>query len=84
MDKRGANEGFRVLGDFVCEAIRDPAVPQAPPSKRGQNEGVRVLEEPSLNIAPIPQGEKSQCSAIGRFIRWFGKGVRNLFNAFST
>lgn len=55
MDKRGANEGFRVLDDFVCEAIPDPVVPLAPPNRRGQNEGVRVLEELSLDIAQIPQ-----------------------------
>jgi hypothetical protein len=55
MNKRGQNEGFRVLDDFVCEAIRDPAVPQAPPNKRGQNEGVRVLGELSFDIAAAPE-----------------------------
>ncbi|HTU92849.1 MAG TPA: hypothetical protein VMF69_22405 [Gemmataceae bacterium] len=44
MDKRGQNEGLRVLDDFVCEAIHNPAVPQALPTKQGQNEGMRILE----------------------------------------
>jgi hypothetical protein len=44
MEKRGQNEGLRVLDDFVCEAIHDPAVPQALSNKQGQNEGMRVLE----------------------------------------
>jgi len=45
MAKRGQNEGFRVLDDFVCEALHDPAIPQASPKNQGQNEGVRVIEE---------------------------------------
>lgn len=54
MNKCGQNEGLRVLDDFVCEAIHDPAVPQAPPSKRGQNEGVRVLADSSSQITHVP------------------------------
>jgi hypothetical protein len=55
MNKRGENEGFRVLDDFVCEAIRNPAVPQAPASQRGQNEGVRVLEDFSVEFTERPR-----------------------------
>jgi hypothetical protein len=51
MNQRGQNEGFRVLEDLVCEALPNPAIPQAPPGRRGQNEGVRVLEDFSLEIA---------------------------------
>jgi hypothetical protein len=57
MGNRGKPEGFRVLDDFVCEAIHDPAVPQAPPNKRGQTEGVRVLEELSLDTPQVPGPE---------------------------
>jgi hypothetical protein len=44
MDKHARNEGLRVLDDFVCEAIHNPAIPQAQPNKQGQNEGMRILE----------------------------------------
>jgi len=49
MNKHGQNEGFHMLSDFVCEAIRDPAVPQAPPNRRGANEGILITEELSLD-----------------------------------
>jgi len=42
---QGQNEGFRVLDDFVCEAILAPSSPHAVPTKHGQNEGMRVVEE---------------------------------------
>jgi hypothetical protein len=45
MSTQGQNEGFRVLDDFVCEAIPNPAVPQAPRDRRGQNAGAQVLSE---------------------------------------
>jgi hypothetical protein len=39
------NEGFRVLDDFVCNAILAPQVPPADPKKHGKNEGLRIVEE---------------------------------------
>src|SRR5437660_1605254 len=45
MAKRAENEGFRVLDDFVCDAILQPGIPQADPRKQGKNEGVRVIGE---------------------------------------
>jgi hypothetical protein len=57
MNKRGQNEGIRVLDDFGCEAIHDPAIPQAAPTKRGENEGARVLAELSFDGAGNPQEE---------------------------
>jgi hypothetical protein len=84
MHKGGQNEGYRVLDDFVCEAIHESTVPRIPPNQRGQNEGVRVVEELSLNTAPTPYGRKRKRSVIARFLRWIGKGVRMLFNAFSS
>ncbi len=62
MDRKGQNEGFRVLDEFVCEAIHAPGVPPAPPNKRGQNEGVRVLEELSVCTAPIAQAKEDRYS----------------------
>jgi len=62
MDKRGQNEGFRVLDDFVCQAIQDPAVPQAPRTKRGRNEGVLVLEELTPGTTPTQQANGDRCS----------------------
>jgi hypothetical protein len=35
-----------MLEDFICEAVRDPAVPQASPLKQGQNEGIHVIQQP--------------------------------------
>ena len=45
MAERAENEGFRVLDDFVCDAIHAPGIPQADPRKQGRNEGIRVIEE---------------------------------------
>jgi hypothetical protein len=45
MARRGENEGIQVLADVGCEAIHDPAIPQASPNNQGQHEGVRVMEE---------------------------------------
>jgi len=45
MPKDRKSEPFRMLEDFTCEAIPDPAFPQAAPTKQGQNEGIHVLPE---------------------------------------
>ena len=45
MANPGQNQGFRVLDEFVCEAIHPPTVPQADQTKQGQNEGMRVIQE---------------------------------------
>jgi len=42
MTNQGQSEGFRVLDDFVCEAIHDAQVPMAGPPRQGQNEGMRA------------------------------------------
>ncbi|SRR5579883_516251 len=39
------NERFRVLDDFVCNAILAAEVPLADPSKQAGNEGLRLVEE---------------------------------------
>jgi hypothetical protein len=83
MGKRGENEGFHVLDDFVCEAIHAPGVPQTPPMKRSQNEGGTVLEEIAFHGSAIPRGEERRSSALKRLIRWVGRSFRNLLNAFS-
>jgi hypothetical protein len=45
MAAEGRNEGIRVLEELDCQAILNPAVPQASPSRQGRNEGVRVIDE---------------------------------------
>jgi hypothetical protein len=45
MADRAENEGFRVLDEFVCDAIPEPGIPQADPKQQGKNEGIRVIEE---------------------------------------
>jgi hypothetical protein len=45
MAQRAENEGFRMLDDFVCEAIHDPSIPLANPAKQGRNEGMSVVVE---------------------------------------
>jgi hypothetical protein len=45
MANQGQNEGFRVLDDFMCEAINDPTIPKSALFQQGQNEGIRVVED---------------------------------------
>jgi hypothetical protein len=45
MAQRAENEGFRMLDDFVCEAIHDPVTPLAKPENQGRNTGMSVVEE---------------------------------------
>lgn len=45
MKKRAENEGFRILDDFVCDAIPDPSLTPAKPAHQGQNEGMSVVTE---------------------------------------
>jgi hypothetical protein len=60
MAKRGQNEGFRVLDDFVCEAIPNPDVPQANPKNQGQSEGMLVLQEIALDSPAQPPSKQDQ------------------------
>src|SRR5438046_2886908 len=57
MGKRAENEGFRMLDDFVCEAIHAADVPRADDRHQGQNEGMRVVEE---LVFDIPGGESKR------------------------
>jgi anti-sigma B factor antagonist len=50
MAKSGQNEGCRVLDDFVCEALADPAVPKAAPTSRGRNEGMQLLQSVDVTV----------------------------------
>ncbi len=45
MATRAENEGFRMLDEFVTDAILEPGVPRADPQKPGKNEGIQVIEE---------------------------------------
>jgi hypothetical protein len=52
--KPGENEGFRVLEDFVCDAIPGPGISTDGPCARGENEGVDVQWELVVNASPDP------------------------------
>jgi hypothetical protein len=63
MNHKGRNDGFRVLDDFVCEAIHSPDVLLADEQHKGQNAGSRVVEELSFDASgdkPGPQGDQSE------------------------
>lgn len=45
MSAQGCNQGFRVLDEFICEAIHAPLLPLANPANQGRNEGMSVVEE---------------------------------------
>jgi hypothetical protein len=58
----GRNEGFRILDEFVCQAIPDPAAlptgGAGPVSSQGVNEGMLVLEELTFDATrqlPAPE-----------------------------
>jgi hypothetical protein len=54
------NEGFRLLEEFVCEAIPGPEVPAAAGPGRGINAGVQVVVEV---VARAPQPPLSEARA---------------------
>ena len=62
MTKPGRNEGCRVLDDFVCEAIPDPALPRAVPTSRGRNEGMEIVQDIVIDAgsARAENGSRSQ------------------------
>jgi len=60
MSNSGKNEGFRVLEDFVCEAVQSPDVPRADERHRGRNEGLQVVQELAFEA---PGGEPGQENA---------------------
>jgi hypothetical protein len=72
MNKRGQNEDFRVLDEFACEAIHDPAIPQAAPNKRGENEGVHVLAELTFEGMGTPQQEDANPQQSHQLAQWGG------------
>ncbi|SRR5579885_1200278 len=55
MAERAANEGFRMLEDFVCDAISALAIPPAAGTRHGRNEGMRVVEECVLDLGAVPR-----------------------------
>jgi|SRR5665213_341153 len=71
MANQGQNEGFRVLDDFVCEALHDPAAPRITLSAQGQNEGMRVVEEfvVDLKDAVRVQEREADADEILRLLR---------------
>jgi hypothetical protein len=60
MSGRAENEGFRMLEEFVCQAIPGPGIPQAESRHGGENEGVRIVEEFVVDMScGASQGDKS-------------------------
>jgi hypothetical protein len=45
MSDRAKSEGIRVLEDFVCEAILDPATATGSERAAGRNEGIQIAGE---------------------------------------
>jgi hypothetical protein len=59
MATQGYNENFRVLDEFICEAILEPSVPQPTPSGRGVNAGMHVVSESAARESqPPPSSER--------------------------
>src|SRR5690242_21875626 len=58
----GDNEGFRVLDDFVCEAISGPAGSGAGSMGRGANAGMHVVSELAAGAshAPLAEGREAE------------------------
>ena len=58
----GGNEGFRVLDDFVCDAIAGPEGPGAGSLGRGASAGIHVVSEfmVSASAQPLAEGRKTE------------------------
>jgi len=69
-DRLGANEGLRVLDDFICEAIPSLGVPLAASPGRGVNAGIQVLSEivvrgepmTDLHSLPLAEPGREECA----------------------
>lgn len=64
MVSRGQNEGYRVLDDFICQALHSPDSPRASATNQGQNEGMRVIGEVVL-AGPQEASEKVKADRHG-------------------
>lgn len=67
------SQGIHVLDDFVCEAIHDPSITLAHPSKQGRNEGMSAIEEVVLDvgkepISKLPEAVESEVHQLASFI----------------
>jgi hypothetical protein len=66
MSSNGRNDGFRMLDDFVCEAMHNLDVPRASEQAQGRNESMRVIEELSFEAtskkSPEPVEERKNAS----------------------
>src|SRR5947209_6226861 len=66
-DARGENEGFRILDDFVCDAIPGPGIALEGPFGRGENEGMHFLWELDFNASqpPLAEERKAEFHKLG-------------------
>ncbi|HZY85899.1 MAG TPA: hypothetical protein VFE78_13775 [Gemmataceae bacterium] len=60
------NEGFRLLDDFVCEAVPGPGAPSTAAAGRGVNAGVRVVVEVvgRATQAPLTEERAAELRAL--------------------
>jgi hypothetical protein len=54
------NEGFRVLDDFVCDAIPGVGVPRADGTKAGGDEGFPAVQDHSVDAGKKSSEKDSQ------------------------
>jgi hypothetical protein len=70
MGTHAENEGVRMLGEFVCDAIPAPGMPRTEPKGRGVNEGIRVVAEFDFDAAEAgrhggkPHNDRGQPSSV--------------------
>jgi len=50
MSEPGRNEGFHVLDEFACEAIRDASVPETLVESAGRPDGTQILNEAVIDF----------------------------------
>jgi hypothetical protein len=55
MATKSQNEGFRMLDDFICDALPDPAIRKGGPSRPGRNEGIHGVEELVVDLGAAQQ-----------------------------
>jgi hypothetical protein len=82
------HEGFRMLDDFICDAIHEPGVSQADPKKQGKNEGIQVLKELTfgaecgIKIEAKAKEGASWCSDMAEFDATNPDAARNMRQMF--
>jgi stage II sporulation protein AA (anti-sigma F factor antagonist) len=71
--KSGHNEGFRILDDFVCEALPDVALAQPTRSSQGQNERMPIMQDMAADtvaedVKQAGSAASKERSLVGEFL----------------